>query len=1217
LKKSGILIAIGILLIALGWAADFNHFFYPKLTDVAIHLAAEIEQKKQSCRQEIDALHKKFEKNGLTTTRIRTTNYYSDLFEKKGIILAVYEQNELVFWSDNRVAFDYLLGPGIPEEQYLLLENGWYGLQWEMRGEREYYSFFLIKSAYPYHNQFLSDEFQRDFNLDNGVEITLANKTGTTPVLVNNSPVFHITRATIAPQTGLWLNLILLILGVVLFIIGMEQVIVRKFHRWYWLMLWPLILILLRWFSLPVGSYFSGIQLFDPSLYASSAFFPSLGDFFLNGLLLAYIAYFVKTRVVLLCRIKPHRAVAALSILPVLILGLIISPLIIGLIENSSIIFNLSDLFDVNGFSVLGIGAVGLLLYAYYLLAVSSVWICGFRKLNIQKRFSALVLALMTHVIVALFIGISDLYLIMWPVAAIALVIVFHGEMNAELHFKNAAVLLFAFTGLVWFFILKYESRREHNIRTAYAEKLASDEDPVTELLFVSVEAALQEDTLIRQTLLMPDRFSNEILSLQIANEFTDRYWNKYNLSIHTYKPDSSYWGILPDMRPPSFNDFELLIQKHGFQSTTSPNLYHLYNYPENLSYLARIPILKKDNQLVAIVFIGFQARIFPDEIGYPELLIDESSAATKGTGEYSFARYVDNKLIASQGDYVYRIIAELYQDNQERFEFENYNGYSHLVHRADDRTIIVVSKKKSSFFESITVFSYLFALFGLTLFILQLLSTPVLFKSTVLNHLSIKIQLLSGSIILVTLVTFGLVTRFYAERQFKEKNYSVLREKTQSVLIELEAQHKHQTALTPALIDHISTQLNRLSYVFFSDINVYNPKGELVATSQPKIFDSGLIAPRMNSRAFVKISINHKSDYVHEEKIGSLTHLSAYVPFRNENNDILAYVNLPYFARQDALEQELSQLIVTIVNIFVLLFALSIVAALFISEWITRPLQLLQASLSRIELGKQNEPIAYSGGDVIGELVKEYNRKVSELAFNAEQLARSERESAWREMAKQVAHEIKNPLTPMKLNLQLLQKAVADGADDLEARFERTSRSLIEQIDTLTQIANEFSNFANMPRAQFEEVALNDLVSGVVDLYRELPGQKVLFSPDPMLAPMVRADYKQLSRALQNLIKNSLQAARDNIEPEVKIEISAAQKGYVISITDNGTGISPDMRSRIFQPNFTTKTTGAGLGLAMVKSIVQNMNGKIWFEDAPNHGTIFFIEIPAVNSPN
>src|SRR3569832_855526 len=213
-----------------------------------------------------------------------------------------------------------------------------------------------------------------------------------------------------------------------------------------------------------------------------------------------------------------------------------------------------------------------------------------------------------------------------------------------------------------------------------------------------------------------------------------------------------------------------------------------------------------------------------------------------------------------------------------------------------------------------------------------------------------------------------------------------------------------------------------------------------------------------MNPEAFLQIAILGKTEFIHDERIGNLDYLSAYIPLKNSNGKLLAYLNLPYFAKQNELEKEISGFLVALINIYVLLFALSILTAIFISNYVTKPLKLIQDKLGNIKLGKANEPIEWQDNDEIGNLVSEYNRMILELSNSADLLAKSERENAWREMAKQVAHEIKNPLTPMKLSLQHLQRTWKDHAPDMEQKMDQVSKTIIDQIDTLSNIATEFS---------------------------------------------------------------------------------------------------------------------------------------------------------------
>jgi two-component system, NtrC family, nitrogen regulation sensor histidine kinase NtrY len=248
------------------------------------------------------------------------------------------------------------------------------------------------------------------------------------------------------------------------------------------------------------------------------------------------------------------------------------------------------------------------------------------------------------------------------------------------------------------------------------------------------------------------------------------------------------------------------------------------------------------------------------------------------------------------------------------------------------------------------------------------------------------------------------------------------------SIAKEIDIRLDEVEEITPDLVEWLNRELGRMSNVFRTDINIYGTDGSLVASSRPEIFYRGLISRRMNSRAFNEIFNNFQINYFQPEEIGTMSYLSAYRPVINNAGEFLGVINLPYFVKQDRYSQELSTIVVAFINLYVLLFLASIIVAIFIANQITRPLVLIQENLRKIELGKRNEPINYSRNDEIGSLVREYNKKVDELAVSAELLARSERESAWREMARQVAHEIKNPLTPMKLNIQHCRGPVGKG---------------------------------------------------------------------------------------------------------------------------------------------------------------------------------------------
>jgi nitrogen fixation/metabolism regulation signal transduction histidine kinase len=325
----------------------------------------------------------------------------------------------------------------------------------------------------------------------------------------------------------------------------------------------------------------------------------------------------------------------------------------------------------------------------------------------------------------------------------------------------------------------------------------------------------------------------------------------------------------------------------------------------------------------------------------------------------------------------------------------------------------------------------------------------------------------------------------------------------------------------------------------------------------------------------------------------------------------IVAYLNLPYFAKTSELRTEISSFLTTFLNIYIFFIALSIFLTLLISRYTTRPLQLIKDNMRSISLGRSNQKINWESNDEIGKLISEYNRMIDELARSAELLAKSERESAWREMAKQVAHEIKNPLTPMKLSVQYLQKAWDEGSDDFDKRLNRFTRTIIEQIDTLSMIASEFSDFAKMPQARSRRNNLIDIIKNAMDLFKDTGHIQFNIHYDPDLDHVVIVDQKQLLRVFNNLIQNSIEAIGDEQEGKIDIRVKAEDDEFLVYVIDNGPGIATEQADKIFSPSFTTKTSGMGLGLAMARSIIINSGGEITFESEKGNGAVFLIRLP------
>jgi nitrogen fixation/metabolism regulation signal transduction histidine kinase len=272
-----------------------------------------------------------------------------------------------------------------------------------------------------------------------------------------------------------------------------------------------------------------------------------------------------------------------------------------------------------------------------------------------------------------------------------------------------------------------------------------------------------------------------------------------------------------------------------------------------------------------------------------------------------------------------------------------------------------------------------------------------------------------------------------------------------------------------------------------------------------------------------------------------------------------------------------------------------------------------LEQKLMSINLKGHNEKLEYQHNDEIGQLVNQYNLMVEKLSESADLLAQSERETAWKQMARQVTHEIKNPLTPMKLTIQQLQRMQELNPEAFNEYFKKSSQMLIDQIEHLSNIATSFSDFAKMPETHQEQVDIYERLEQVVELFRNNNEEVAIQYETQIGKAFVIADKEQLTQVFNNLLKNAIQAVPGHKKGLIQIITSVNNKRVCIEFRDNGTGIAPEIQDKLFTPNFTTKTSGMGLGLAIAKNIVTSNRGDIWFTTHADHGTSFFVEFPLV----
>lgn len=402
------------------------------------------------------------------------------------------------------------------------------------------------------------------------------------------------------------------------------------------------------------------------------------------------------------------------------------------------------------------------------------------------------------------------------------------------------------------------------------------------------------------------------------------------------------------------------------------------------------------------------------------------------------------------------------------------------------------------------------------------------------------------------------------------------------------------------------------LTSTFNADVILY--RGMNVAESTtPQVFQQYLIPSILPFPVYDFIYNRQRSHYVTTTKIGNEQLLVGYKSVLDPMGQPLGVIAIPTFLQSPIYNEQLLETTSYLFVVYLLIFALFIVGSVVLSGRLTKPLSLIQTGLKKISRGDMKTKVPVTSRDEIGSLANAYNNMVERLEEAQKELVKAERESAWKEMAQQVAHEIKNPLTPMKLNLQHLQRQLEQNPDkvlELKPVIEKTANNIIGQIESLNKIASDFSKFAQPIQEPKEPVDLTDLLESVSDLYNhEFAVHVDLNMPDQHI--QINAVKDELRRVLVNLMKNSIEAC-DKKPAVVQISLEKNSKDVLMKISDNGTGIDEEDRERVFVPKFSTKSSGTGLGLAISKKIVEAHGGDIWFESKNGHGTIFFVRLPA-----
>jgi signal transduction histidine kinase len=1149
----------------------------------------------------------------------------------------LYDGENIAFWNGNTLD---AIHDSLPERQPVVYKtkNGYYVLyvvHWDTQHPYKAILNIPVKWENPFSSEYMKNYFfvnrQQD---DFGMLISLSKVDKGEPVMWNNQPLFYLYRgAGDGNRTGnnlyhlLYFALVFIFFGISIHTYFKVMVKRKKPGRIFSLLLLTAVSIRALTYCTGFPNNFAGYDLFDPQFYSGPCFGRSLGDVFINVCLCFWILLFftvnVQGRVRAISGKLKNDAFGVAVLIGCVYLHLFFIEQIYSLILDSSINFDTTLISRFTLFSFFGLISFLVIFANLFLLSFIANNYLNATFSNRVIKYVLLLLVTFLFVWIAPFEHhVNPVFYFVWA-STVFFILDFT---SSRIRFDFNSIYLILWIVMVSFFgsymLTRLNVDKEKLARSSFAEYVAQGRDLQLESKLIQFKEHILADSTV--TALLSDGSAeryNEIVNY-IFLHFMDEYMSDYKYAAAVFNPAGK------SINPNDTTSLKILTATQ-FQRITSKVDSQIYykRAHEDYSYFVVCPV-KVGGRLAGTVVYTFYERLAVFDENNTDFILHGGLNSQFKENTYSMAIYDNNKLVSRKGAYSFASkidAASVFKEHA--VLFQNRDGYNEMwYHFPSEHKTIAVVKKSNKVIMLTTLFAYIFFIYFSTISLYILgniiarsnLNTKRFFNLLSLN-LRLKIQL---SILFVVFTSFiaiaYLTTRFLSER-IKEKSRAEISDYAQLIQGEL-AQYFAQN-LDDSLLQYsgqlnpgVARSISELSGRFNVNLSLYNiGNGTLIYSSQPELFQSGVLSSRIPHNTFFELKNNNREQVINPEAIGDFQYIASYSFIKDSNAQPLAILQMPYIFSNFEITTEINSVIVTIVNIYIFVFLISSLLALFISNSVSRPFKFIVKQFTKINLSKTNEPLRWNSSDEIGMLVKEYNRMLRKLENSTVLLAKNERELAWREMAKQVAHEIKNPLTPMKLSLQMLERAIKNNKPNVEEMTTRVTRTIIEQIDNLTIIATNFSNFARLPEVKKEVIVLNEVLHSVTGMYTDSTGFEYLFLiPDYPIH--VYADKGQLIRVFTNIIQNAIQAIPGRSKGLISMMVSKIKDNYVrISISDNGSGIAADKAKKLFQPYFTTKSSGTGLGLAMCKDIVEQFDGKIEFESVLNEGTTFHIDLPVI----
>ena len=978
------------------------------------------------------------------------------------------------------------------------------------------------------------------------------------PVVVNGAPVFKVTaEAAQNPERHdpllFWLSVLLLLGGTLLLLSVRPSVGLGA------------VTVAVQT-AFIAGLYLYGrklgqaSQLFSPLLYADGAFFYSLGAVVLLNLLIVSAVlslYLVRKRLLEWFRRKDSRWAEAAAVVPVLAV----------------------------------IAAIGAYIHLTFKSIVFNSGIClELYKVNLLDRYTAVVYVSFLSVTLTL----PLLMQLISPLLRSLL------GLRYDIFSRTGRLVLSVVTAAYFVIASSYLGfQKEQNRVEVWANRLAMDRDIALEIQLRAAEGAIAADGVIGTLSVLENSY--DLIRGRIANSYLTRISQDYDISALVATPSPATDAL--------FNErirggVRLSDNSHFFYSTGANGRAR---YSGLFTYYTQ-------GYGSSSVFVLVESKSNRENRGYLSLLGLSEPGRVSLPPVYSYARYVSGHLVLYKGDYAYpTLFAESFRDVLGNLPkgYVTQEGYLHFIQAVSGDEQVVISRKKTEVLNYI-VEGVLFAIVAYLL--LSLMAFRVRRRGGERHYFRTRISVVLYVSLILTLVAMAAFSVYFVYRRNNADMQNIMTSRITTLQSMLQGSFRGVTEESDLRSTAARTAIEQVGNDLKCDITLFTPDGRMVLSTTPEVYDRMIAGCRLSENAYYSIVREHRRYSIQPERMGNRRYYALYAPVMNADGNMAAIVSTPYTEQSYDFENEALVHILSIITVFLLLLLLARVVAGEVIDRMFRPLSEMGRKMNVSDVDHL-EYIVYDQEDEITSLVRAYNLMVHDLSDSTRQLAQAERDKAWSAMARQVAHEIKNPLTPIKLKLQMLIRMKQTGNPAWEEKFDEVSASVLEHIDILADTANEFSTFAKLYSEEPVRIDLDALVREEVSMFDAR--EDITFESFGLEGAEVMGPKPQLTRVLVNLVTNAVQALEGRDDGRIRVSLRNSSKDgfYDIVVEDSGPGVKEENRAKLFTPDFTTKSHGTGLGLAICRNIVDRCGGEISYSKSFSlGGACFTVRYPKLS---